>query len=131
MSEVIISPAWPDVTGKHVESPGSPATSRGRWSFLDPSSPLPTYLGIAVVAVGLALIGIAWATVAPLLDVALQLPYLVSAGFTGLALVMIGLVVISIAAKRRDAADLVRQLDRLADILTELKQTVDDSEPEP
>jgi hypothetical protein len=101
--------------------------SLARWGW---SSSAPLYAGMAVVAVGFALIGFAWAKIAGLLAVALQMPYLVSAGFTGLALVMVGLVIVAIAARRRDAADRTRQLERLTSILTELQRSLrEDDEP--
>jgi TRAP-type C4-dicarboxylate transport system permease small subunit len=126
MSDASASPVVTDLPEE--ETTAQVAAPRGRLVRLivDPSSRIPTYIGIAVVAIGFALIGIAWAKIAPLLNVALQLPYLVSAGFTGLALVMLGLIVINIAAKRQDAAELTRQLDRLVGVLTELQQGSDD-----
>jgi hypothetical protein len=88
----------------------------------DPDSPALTYTGVVVVAVGFALIGLAWARVAALLNVGLQMPYVVSAGFVGLALVMVGLVLVNLAARRRDAATRTRQLDRLTSILGDLQR---------
>ena len=93
---------------------------------VDPSSRFPTYVGIGLVAIGFALIGIAWAQIASLLNVALQMPYLVSAGFTGLGLVMVGLVLINIAAKRQDAAERTRQMERLTDVLSDLQHALQD-----
>ncbi|MDP9100632.1 MAG: hypothetical protein M3N21_00555 [Actinomycetota bacterium] len=88
---------------------------------LRPQSPVPTYAGIAVTAVGLVLIAFAWGKVAGLTNVALQMPYLVSGGLSGLALVMIGVTVINIAAKRRDAAAREQQTQLLASALAELR----------
>jgi hypothetical protein len=70
---------------------------------------------------------IAWGQVAGETQVYLQVPYLVSAGLTGLALVMVGLTIINVAAKQRDAVDRDRQIDQLISILGELKATFDDS----
>ena len=67
--------------------PAGAAPVRRLLQVLEPSSLVPTYVGIAVVAIGFALIGIAWAKVAALTNVALQLPYVVSAGISGLAVV--------------------------------------------
>lgn len=83
-------------------------------------SPLPTYLGIGVSAIGFVLIAIAWGQVAGETSVALQLPYLVSGAITGLALVMVGMTVVSVAARRRDAALREQQTELLADALREL-----------
>ncbi|MHB8341793.1 MAG: hypothetical protein ACYDB7_11575 [Mycobacteriales bacterium] len=101
---------------------------RRRWDFLEPSSVVPTYIGIGVVAVGFVLIAIGWAKVAGLLNVALQVPYLVSAGLSGLALVMVGLLVVNVAAKRRDAAERTRQLEGLTTVLDELRRALTEGE---
>jgi hypothetical protein len=90
-----------------------------RW--LRGSSPAPTFIGIGVAIVGFVLILVAWGQVAGETQVSLQLPYLVSAGLTGLALVMVGLTVVSVAAEQRDAAARDRQIDQLVSILGELK----------
>lgn len=96
---------------------------RGRWRALtDPSSYVPTLLGVAITAVGFAMIGIAWAKVAALTQVWQQTPYLVSAGLPGLGLVMTGLVVINVSARRQDAAARARQMAALAEALHELRR---------
>lgn len=93
-----------------------------RW--LEPASLVPTYVGIVVIAVGFALIGVAWAEIAALTDVALQMPYLVSAGFTGLGLVMLGLIMVNVAAKRQDAAERSRQMQTLTETFQALQQEI-------
>lgn len=92
---------------------------------LRPLSPVPTYLGIAVAVLGFLLIAIAWGAVAGQTNVALQMPYLVSGGITGLALVMVGLTVVSVAARRRDAVLREQQTALLADALRELGAAVE------
>jgi TctA family transporter len=87
---------------------------------LRPLSPVPTYFGIGISAIGFVLIAIAWGQVAGETRVAFQLPYLVSGGITGLALVMVGMTIISVAARRRDAALREQQTGLLADALREL-----------
>jgi len=91
-------------------------------AFLAPSSPIPVIVGIVVVGVGFLLIAIAWSRVAAQLNVALQLPYLVSAGITGLALVMVGLLVVNLSVKRQEADERRQQLEQLAEILEDLKR---------
>lgn len=91
---------------------------------LRPLSPTPTWIGIGVATVGFVLIAIAWGQVAGETNVALQLPYLVSGGLFGLALVMVGLTVVNIAAKRRDAALREQQTQLLADALGELRRAL-------
>jgi hypothetical protein len=90
-------------------------------------SPMPTYIGIAVAAAGFVLIAFAWGKVAGIADnVALQMPYLVSGGLTGLGLVMVGLTIVNVAAKRRDALLRQQQIELLADALRELRTALDD-----
>ena len=52
--------------------------------------------------------------------VAEQLPYLISGGFSGFGLVVVGVLVIAVQARRQDAAARSRQLDELRDLLDEL-----------
>lgn len=98
---------------------------RSRWRLLtDPASLLPTYIGVAVAAVGFVLMGLAWARVAGLVDVWKQMPYLLSAGLPGLGLVMVGLVIVNVSARRQDAAARARQMATLAEALQELQRTL-------
>jgi hypothetical protein len=87
---------------------------------------LTTWLGVAVSAAGLVLIAIAWGRTAGLTNVALQTPYVISAGFTGLGLVVVGVTLVSIAAKRADAAERTRQLRELRDVLADLRQQIEE-----
>jgi hypothetical protein len=96
----------------------------GRVPALRPLSPVPTYAGIAVAAAGFVLIMVAWSKTAGLTNVALQIPFLISAGLTGLGLVMVGVTIINVAAKRRDAALRVQQTELLADALRELSSSL-------
>ena len=93
-------------------------------AWLRGGSPTPIYIGIGVALVGFVLLLVAWGQVAGETQVSLQLPYLVSAGLTGLALVMVGLTVVTIAAEQRDAAARDRQMDQLVSILDELNTTL-------
>jgi hypothetical protein len=77
------------------------------------------------VAAGFVLIGIAWAEIAGLTVVSLQMPYLVSAGFTGLALVMVGLVIVNVSAKRQDGAERARQMQTLTETFQALQQEIE------
>jgi hypothetical protein len=87
---------------------------------------LGTWTGVVVAAAGLVLIAIAWGRTAGLLNVALQVPYVVSAGFTGLGLVVVGLTLVSISAKRADAAERTRQLRELREVLVDLRRALED-----
>jgi hypothetical protein len=89
-------------------------------------SPVPTYVGIAIAVIGFGLIAYAWGKVAGIADnVALQMPYLVSGGLTGLGLVMVGVTMVNVAAKRRDAQLRRQQTQLLADALAELRNALD------
>ncbi len=94
------------------------------WAALRAVPRLLTWVGVAVSAVGLVLIAVAWGRTAALTNVGLQTPYVVSAGFTGLGLVVVGLALVSIDAKRADAAERTRQLGELRDVLAELRQVL-------
>ena len=91
-----------------------------RATVLRPGSPVPVYVGIAFCLAGFGLLAYTWGRVADEVQVYRQLPYLVSGGFTGLALVLIGVTVVNVAAKRADAADRERQHDQLTAALREL-----------
>ena len=91
----------------------------------DPASPALTYAGIAAMAVGFLLIAIGWADVAGQRSVAAQLPYLVSAGFTGLGLIIAGALTANVAAKRQDAVARDLQLATLVDAVRELRDQVE------
>ena len=87
---------------------------------LRPLSPVPTYVGIAITVLGFVLLMIAWGQTAGETNVALQVPYLISAGLSGIGFVLVGLTVVNISAKRRDALLREQQMGLLADALREL-----------
>jgi hypothetical protein len=86
------------------------------------------WAGVVLCALGFGLIVFTWGRVAALLDVSLQLPYIVSGGFTALALILVGLMVINIATKRQDAAERSRQLTELRELLAEMRSIMADGE---
>lgn len=88
--------------------------------FLDPASPVPTVGGLVIAGLGFVLMLVAWGQLADETAVALQLPYVVSGAVTGLGLIMVGLGLVSVQAKRRDAAVLQAQLDELATAFMQL-----------
>lgn len=92
---------------------------------LRPLSPVPTYLGIAVAAIGFVLVMFAWGQSAGETNVALQIPYLISGGMVGLGLIMVGVTVVNVAAKRRDALLREQQTELLASALRELSAALD------
>ena len=128
MSNFTIMTESPDVLGQAPGAPSGPTVPErpSRWRFLtDPASLIPTYAGVVIALVGFALIGYCWAKVAGLVDVWRQMPYVVSAGLPGLGLVMTGLIVINVSARRQDGAARARQLATLTDALRELQRTID------
>lgn len=88
---------------------------------MKPVRPTLTYLGIAVAAAGFVVILITWGEVGALTAVPLQMPYLLSGGLVGLGLIMTGLTLISVNAKRMDAAARERQLGQVREVLSEIK----------
>jgi hypothetical protein len=88
---------------------------------------LGVWAGVIVATAGLVLIAIAWGRTAGLAQVGLQTPYVVSAGFTGLGLVVVGLTLVSITVKRADAAERTRQLRELREVLADLRQQVEET----
>lgn len=110
---------------------GGPDRERSRPGLVErvpalrPLSPVPTYIGIAVAAVGFVLVLFAWGRSAGETDVALQIPYLISGGMVGLGLVMVGVTVVNVAAKRRDALLREQQNELLASALRELSAALD------
>jgi hypothetical protein len=92
---------------------------------LRPLSPVPTYVGVAVAAIGFVLVLFAWGQSAGETNVALQIPYLISGGMVGLGLIMVGVTVVNVAAKRRDALLREQQTELLASALRELSSALD------
>jgi hypothetical protein len=87
---------------------------------LRPLSPVPTVAGVVAVALGLVLIAVAWGGVAGEPEVNRQIPYLVSGGIFGLAVVLIGLTVINVASRRREIALREQHTQLLADAVEQL-----------
>jgi hypothetical protein len=106
----------------------TPRRLRLRLPTFDPSSPALTWAGLAIAALGFAVIAFSWGKVAALLDVSLQLPYVVSGGLSGLALVMVGMTAINVAARRQDAAERTREMEALQAVLRELRETLERGE---
>lgn len=86
---------------------------------------MPVYAGVALIAAGSLLVAYTWLRVSGLLSVPLQLPYVASSGFTGLGLVIVGALITSLAAKRRDAEERRRQLEEVALLLDALTRALD------
>lgn len=110
----------------HAVSPS--AWSRIVATWLAPASPVPTWIGIVVVAAGFGIIAYGWSRVAGLLSVPLQMPYMISAGFTGLGLVCLGIGIVAVQAKRQETAARQRHLDEIRDLVERLDRHVTGSQ---
>ena len=91
-----------------------------RWMADD--SPTPVYVGVALIAAGLALLAYTWLRVADLASVPLQLPYVASGGFTGVGLVVVGCLAVNVTVKRRESAERRRQIQELALLVAALSE---------
>jgi hypothetical protein len=100
------------------------------WRRIKPGT-WSVYVGLITCAGGFALLALAWGKVAGELNVSLQVPYIVSAAFTGLGLIMVGLTVVLVATNR--AGSETREA-LLREIITELqaarlsKESVEDAD---
>lgn len=110
-------------------SPSAEAAAARRFGMFDWSSPTPIYAGIGLVVVGFAVIAYSWGRVAGEDSVAFQLPYIISGGVGGLGILLVGLTVINVTAKQRDAVERQRQLDVLSEILDRIAATLDRDQP--
>ena len=94
--------------------------------WLDRSSAVPTWFGMAVVGLGFAVLAYGWGRVGGLASVALQLPYAISAGCGGLGLIVFGAAIVGIQAKRREAAAREEVVLELRRVVAELERLARD-----
>ena len=125
MTDITLMSDAPETIGGGLPAYDVAARRSRLRALLDPSSTIPTYVGVVVALVGFALIAIGWAKVAGLVDVWKQMPYLLSAGLPGLGLVMTGLVIVNVSARRQDSAARARQTAMLTEALRELQRSID------
>ncbi|MCU1602284.1 MAG: hypothetical protein JWO22_2993 [Frankiales bacterium] len=117
------------VAQEESSAPGRLAGVSRRAAAIRAIPSIGTYLGVLVATVGLILLVIAWGKTAGIAgNVALQIPYVISAGFTGVALVVVGLTIVNVDAKRSDARERTRQLTELRGLLAELRTTVEEDQ---
>ena len=86
---------------------------------------LGVWVGLVVAAAGFGLIALTWGKTASLVDVAAQVPYLVSGGLTGVGLILVGILLVSLAVKRRDARERERQQQELREALERLRASIE------
>ena len=110
-----------------VESENVPLIEggHGRLARLRTAYAVWVWAGVVLCAAGFGLLVYTWGRVAGLLNVALQLPYVVSGGFTAIGLILVGLALVNIASKRQDAAERSRQLSELRELLSEMRSMMD------
>ena len=81
-----------------------------------------TYAGVALIAAGVVLLAVAWSLVAGKSQVALQVPYLLSAGFPGLGLVVVGVGAMVVGVRETDARARRRQREEMLGLMTALRE---------
>lgn len=86
------------------------------------------WIGLALVSSGFGSIVYAWVKVAGLINVAQQLPYVVSGGLVGLALVIVGLTVVDVAVRRQDSYERRQRMAQMNEILAELREDIEAGE---
>lgn len=98
-----------------------PIKPRPRWVTLLMTPTNGVWAGLILVAAGVSAIFYAWARVAGQLNVAFQTPYLVSAGVTGVALVVAGLAAVDVAVLLQDRPERKQQVAQIERALDELR----------
>lgn len=127
MTELVLEPG--ELVAQHDDAPGGrgPLGRVARpFAVLRAVPALGTWAGVVVGVVGLGLIAVAWGRTAGLTEVALQVPYVISAGATGLGLVVVGASLVSISAKRADARARSQQLGELRALVVELRTALEE-----
>ena len=76
-----------------------------------------TYLAVGLIVGGFLLMTLAWNGAASKDFVQGQIPYLISGGLPGLALVMSGIALLVVQEMRRSAASMEARLDELVEII--------------
>lgn len=93
---------------------------------LRPGPATATYIGVALCALGFAVLAFSWVQVAGQSEVFRQLPYLLSGGCVGLGVILVGVTTVNVAAKQADAAARAREAEQLTQTLAELRAAVED-----
>lgn len=86
------------------------------------------WVGLGLVTAGFVAIFYSWTTVAGVIHVALQMPYVVSGGITGLALVIVGVTVVDVAVRRQGSHERTQQLTQINRIVAELHDFLESDE---
>lgn len=83
----------------------------------------PATVGVLLVAIGFIVLFFAWNGAAGLDYVEGQLPYLISGGLSGIALIGAGLTVVLVQAQRRESRAVTDRLDELVEVVRGLATT--------
>jgi hypothetical protein len=105
--------------------PAKPTPSKGG---IDPR--VWTYVGVALLVAGCVLVVVAWGLTAGKTQVGLQIPYLLSAGFPGVGLAVVGTGLVVLGSREADAQARRHQQLELVSLLTVLRDELN-AEPVP
>lgn len=86
------------------------------------------WFGLVVVAAGFVAIFYSWGKVAGLVNVAQQIPYVVSGGLAGLGLIIVGVTIVDVAVRRQDSQDRRRTLRYMSQTLADLHTLLEPDE---
>lgn len=115
--EAAASPADLDRAHRERDDIGRPPP---RWKALLLTPANGVWAGLAVVAAGFSAIFYSWGAVAGSLAVDEQMSSLISAGFIGLALIVLGLAAVDIAVRRQDRPERMQQVAQVERSVAEL-----------
>ncbi|WP_034270632.1 phage holin family protein [Haloechinothrix halophila] len=117
-AEEVASPAELDREHRERDDIGRPPP---RWKALLLTPANGVWAGLAVVAAGFSAIFYSWGAVAGTLAVDEQMSPLISAGFIGLALIVLGLAAVDIAVRRQDRPERLQQVAQVERSVAELR----------
>lgn len=83
------------------------------------------WIGCVLAGAGFGGIYVGWSKVAGLKNVAEQVPFLISGGLVGLALIIIGVAVLDVSVRRKDSYDRQSQLAEVARTLASLRVMIE------
>lgn len=104
-----------------VPTPGLLIRTRSQRLPLSVQPAALVWVAIGFVVVGFGLLAYTWVKVSTLTIVAAQIPYIVSAGLTGLGLITVGSAVLVVWSRRTDDDARRQQTDELVATLKELR----------
>ena len=123
-----------EVTVDDVSEPApEPARTRVRArrirvaGWLAPTSPALVYAGVTLIIAAIGVLAYTWSRVAGTAIVALQLPYIASGAFTAVGLIVVGVLLIYLGVRRREAWERERRLESLAAALGSRAQRDEDA----